>query len=321
MLPLNAFSTKTCPATFAIDKVSVNVYTTLCIQMLDDNGCPLDVGTLTTPKPCVVPVPANPGAPIWDPTTWEDDMFGGGTPVDPADPADPPAPQTSEELPTDWVAVYRIKDTIRSNTVVASTAATTVDAAKGLFSVIITDDFIHFPGIFIAELAIYDELDVLRAVDRRYLQVSNNLSYEGTGAGPINITDIRMALWDTCPEQNTLLDDYEFPDDMIMSAIRRPIDMWNETPPEICMHSANTFPYRENWLRATCGFLLKTAAHKVRRNALPYSAGGLSVNDQNKFNEYDAAGSELIGMYREWVARKKLELNMSRGFGIYRSGY
>ena len=78
MLPVEAFSTSLCPATFGIDSVDVNVLTTLCVQLKDASGCPVDIAKLAEGTTCRLPEPPNPGAPDWDPGQWENEMFGEG---------------------------------------------------------------------------------------------------------------------------------------------------------------------------------------------------------------------------------------------------
>jgi hypothetical protein len=57
--------------------------------------------------------------------------------------------------------------------------------------------------------------------------------------------------------------------------------MWNDAPPRLNMYNASNFPYRYQWTEAAIGFLLKLAAHRYRRNALQYDAGGVKIADQD----------------------------------------
>jgi len=175
------------------------------------------------------------------------------------------------------------------------------------------------PGVYVAEIAIYDDQDNRRLSQFRYLQVAPSL--EESHVGPITIPEVRMALWDTCPTDNTLLDDYEFTDTQIMSALRRPIDRWNETSPNVIAYTPATFPFREHWLIATIGYLMRIAAHHYRRNHLTYQAGGVSVNDKDKFNEYEQVARIRLEEYDSWMRNKKVEINVSMGYGSLGSLY
>ena len=127
--------------------------------------------------------------------------------------------------------------------------------------------------------------------------------------------DVRMWLRDNSPEDNLLLDDYEFSADEIQSAMTYCQDYWNETPPYIGNMDFTETPFRYHLLQGTAAQLLFMASNRFRRNALSYSAGGLTVQDQEKFGAYEGAASRLWAAYHEWVAQNKRSLNMARGWG------
>lgn len=194
-----------------------------------------------------------------------------------------------------------------------------VDGPEGLVEVSFScSDFYKWPGMYLAEFALFDG-DCKQVSMLRYLEVSPGLTYTNNGA--ITIAEIRLALRDYCPEANTLLDDYEFKDVEIAFCIRRPIDLWNETTPNVDTYTPATFPWREHWMIGTIGYLLRISAHHYRRNNLTYSAAGVSVNDKDKFNQYDNVAELRIREYKEWMMRKKMELNIAKGFGTFGSPY
>lgn len=128
--------------------------------------------------------------------------------------------------------------------------------------------------------------------------------------------DIRIWLRDKEPTANLLLDDYEFSPEEIRTAQTLAVDFWNDRPPEIRRYDYDKFPWRSSLLTATAANLLFMAAHRYRRNDLTYSAGEVSVADQAKYQQYDAAASRLWAEYKEWVDAKKRELNVAQGFGM-----
>jgi len=134
--------------------------------------------------------------------------------------------------------------------------------------------------------------------------------------GPITLPEVRLALLDLdnltdgAPFSN-LLDDVEFTDTEIIFAIRRVVDMWNETPPPVCYYSPTNFPYRYWWLEGTCAHLLLMGAARYRRNRLAYQAGGISIDDQSKANEYEQNGQQRMAAFREWMQTEKYRINMS----------
>lgn len=93
------------------------------------------------------------------------------------------------------------------------------------------------------------------------------------------------------------------------------VDYWNETPPNIGCYDYDRFPYRFALLRGTAANLMFMAAHRYRRNHLQYSAGGLSVDDQNKYQQYDATGARLWEEYKQWVITEKRSINVDLGWG------
>lgn len=228
-------------------------------------------------------------------------------------------------LPTGWTAEYLVREMYWSK-VYLRKEAKVEDASRGVFSVAFQRyDFTKAPGsdqgdpgIYLAELVIRDAAGVRRVSEFRYLQVTPTL--EWTSQGPITIPEIRMVLMDyECV--NTLLDDVEFKDAEILMAIRRPVDRWNETTPNLILYTPATFPWREHWMIATVGYLMRAAAHKYRRNQLSYQAAGLSIDDMNKFNEYEKVAQLRIEEFDVWMKNKKIEINVAQGVGMLGSPY
>lgn len=133
--------------------------------------------------------------------------------------------------------------------------------------------------------------------------------------GYLTDVDVRVWLRDNDPDANLLLDDYQFTTEEIRAAMTHAVDYWNETPPYVGAYDYDKFPYRYALLRGTAANLLFMAAHAYRRNQLQYSAGGLSVDDQNKYQQYDAAGGRLWDEYKQWVATMKRSVNVDLGWG------
>lgn len=128
--------------------------------------------------------------------------------------------------------------------------------------------------------------------------------------------DIRIWLRDNDPAANVLLDDFEFSAEELRTAQTLAVDYWNETPPAIHGYDYDKFPYRYALLRGTAANLLFMAAHRYRRNELQYSAGGLQVNSEAKWQTYDQAGQRLWAEFTQWVRMKKRELNAALGWGV-----
>ena len=142
----------------------------------------------------------------------------------------------------------------------------------------------------------------------------NNFSTRSIG-GPITVPEVRMDLMDMCPDANYLLDELEFTDAEVIHAMRKAVDLWNESNPPIGGYTYDSFPYRANWLKGTAAILLRMVAHKYRRNTLRYSAGGVTVADQERAEAYMRDANRLMEEYMQWVVDKKVSINMSLGYG------
>lgn len=306
MLPLSAFSTKSCPTAYAIDSVGAGQLAQLCVQLKDEKGCPIDVLEKTQVQPCppgALPVDIDAGGP--------DDIGGTSSESSSSGSGD-------EDLPEGWRALYRVRY-MQFSQVLRAYVMSVVDAGSGVFSVTIPPEDLKDPGVMLAEVAIQDDQQRDRLIDRRYLKIMPTLAT--ANVRPIMPSDVRLALWDYCPGANTLLDDYEFPEDLIIHMIRRPLDLWNELPPDICRASPENFPWREHWLRCVCGYLLVAASRLHRRNDLTYNAAGMSIKDNASWPHYRDEGEKLIAEFKEWARHKKIELNIQRGYGAVFSPY
>lgn len=325
MLPLESFATNDCPIQFPVDSVGMSQQKTLCMTMTDPRGCPLDLSNADQAIVCAQPALSTPvdssslssGSAGSEPSSSlqsESSMSSGSIEAPVAFP-----------LPDGWTAEYLVREMYWSGMYLRKPAKVE-DASRGLFSVTLAkDDFTKSPGsdqgdpgTYLTELVIRDNLGVRRISELRYLQVVPTLEWRSEGA--ITIPEIRMALMDYgC--SNTLLDDVEFKDADIMGAIRRPIDRWNETTPNLLLYTPATFPWREHWMICTIGYLMRAAAHKYRRNDLTYQAAGLNISDMNKFTEYETIAKERIAEYDKWMLNKKVEMNVTMGVGSLGSAY
>ena len=129
-----------------------------------------------------------------------------------------------------------------------------------------------------------------------------------------------MAIKDRVPADNFLLDDLEWTDNEIMFAIRRPIDYWNDMPPDVSQFTAGeatpaSFPYRYYWMEGIVGELLRMASMNLIRNRMPVSAGGIQTDDKIRADAYLKISEEFLSRFREWVVQKKYEINIHNCWG------
>lgn len=202
---------------------------------------------------------------------------------------------------------------------------TVVDATEGKVSFQLTEDVVKYPGISIMEAAILDISDNI-VFSNDFWLIVNRSNWSDINAddqsGPPTIAEIRLHLRDSSPEDNLWRDVEEFDPAEIAACIVRPVMYWNEAQPPIDLKfNTSNFPFRFNWLNGIVACLYQLAARWYRRVHLPYSAGGLSVDDKNKSQEYEAIGQKLWEEYKIWVLHKKVQLNADSAWGSVGSPY
>jgi len=247
-----------------------------------------------------------------------------GTPVDfceviPSGTTTTPAP--GSQLPQ---VIWRFRDAFAYSNEIVQVIGWAHDCELGLVRMNMPDNLAEVANIWRFNVAIVDGEGLIQVMDQGLLSVERSLfvTVDTTNAlgGPITIGEIRLHLRDTVIE-NDLHDEFEFSDAEIIHAMTLPIMQWNETPPNVAFFDGQTFPYRYNWLQATIANLLKVAAHWYRRNKLKASHGGLTVDDKNKDVDYLQVARMLEQDWREWMMRKKKEINIARASGTVSSSY
>lgn len=212
-----------------------------------------------------------------------------------------------------------------------------VDAENGHVRVNLEPKDTQCPGVYFGEFALVtclekSEIEAAPTGDttvlfsnHMYVYIGRNLwnnRMNHTGPnGPPSISEIRLHLRDTEPSESFLLDNLAFSDEEIMQAIYLPVQYWNEIPPPIGTHTTANFPYRYHWLMAIAGYLFLTAAEQMRRNNLRYSASGVNIDDQDKEPNYEQAASRRLLEFREFVKRKKAQINLEGAYGGVGSTY
>jgi hypothetical protein len=207
------------------------------------------------------------------------------------------------------------KDRWGKQTADVAKAMTVIDAESGQVQLSLTPAESADPGIFLGEVTLYNGDTAVRRF-RCYLEITENLdSVSGRSRG-LTIAEIRMAIMDRCDADNFLLDNVEFSDTQIVWAIRRPVDLWNDMPPDLRLYYTSAdFPYRYYWVNGVIGELLAMAAHNSRRNNLRYSAANLTVDDKSDAPEYQREANELRSEYKQWVLLTKRAININRAWG------
>jgi hypothetical protein len=176
------------------------------------------------------------------------------------------------------------------------------------------------PGIHSCTLICYNNDDQIEFTRPYFLEIPPNNLFDSTG--PLTTAEVRLFIRDVCPENNYLIDEVEFSDTEIAACIRRPIDKFNAMSPPLGYNlNVTNFPFREPWLVGTIGYLMQIAAAWYRRNDLPYSAGGVTVDPKDRAGEYEMLAKERLREFMESVSEIKITLNVAQGFGGVGSQY
>lgn len=171
-------------------------------------------------------------------------------------------------------------------------------------------------GVWFAEFLCSDAEGKLVKNYRAYLCIRKGTTGSNDKPNTITVMDVRLALMDTSAEANQLIDDLEFSDVMILSAVQRCIDEWNETPPETsAKFDATTFPYREHLIKGVIGYLMQMIAYRYTRNRMQYSASGLNLDSSDKGPQYVQLAQVSRQEWKNFLTAKKTELNMQECFG------
>jgi hypothetical protein len=153
------------------------------------------------------------------------------------------------------------------------------------------------------------------ASNKALLSVEPSLfALDATSYGPITLEEVRLQLRDNAIE-NDMLDDVEYDNIEILHSMMQPIRFWNEIPPDLIRYNACNFPYHGAWLKATCANLLRISATWYERNNANISGGGVSSGRRDKMNSYLAQAKTYDAEWREFVERKKIEINANDMYG------
>jgi len=205
----------------------------------------------------------------------------------------------------------------------ASQTAEIIDSANGViaFDYSPANKLSSRAGIFTAEAQIYED-GVMRKTYPFFLVVNPSLTGQPQDSNQmLSVAEIRMSLRDVDPESNFLIDELDFKTNEIALMIRRAVDYWNETPPPVAYYKATNFPWRYHLSLGVIGLLHEMASIHKMRNDLDYQAGGVSVKDTSKWQQYASIGARLWDEYRKWVKQKKYQINIEGGYSRLGSGY
>jgi hypothetical protein len=235
--------------------------------------------------------------------------------------------------------VLTVRFAFADNSVIARSPvlATAVDAAVGKIQFTLPEYVYNMPCIYLFYGAVIERMNegakgLLRYVipGRGALLVEWSPWMEHLDHCPVKhrmvptLEDVRRWL-DDFIGKNDLMSQYEFSADDIVHAMVRPVYIFNEEPPRLrkFRFTLATFPFYENWVHGTAAELLQSAVHHYVRNKLLSQHGGMSGDEKGRDREYMQLAQMYKEEYRQWVHRKKMDLNFSnsQGWGTIHSDY
>jgi hypothetical protein len=193
------------------------------------------------------------------------------------------------------VAVFAVKESRSAPNVVNRFDCITSTETPGAFEATV---LMEKPGIYFAQLMLFnaDSTRLLFVTDF-YVSVSS----AGAISGAVSIPEMRHHVMDSCMQRNELIDGFEFSDSDIAMALQSCIEYFNGiTGGATGTYSTVNFPQDGRYFlkQGAAAYLLRSKAILMSRNTFPYNAGGVSVDDQNKFREYMAIADELN---KDWI--------------------
>lgn len=224
--------------------------------------------------------------------------------------------------------VTTVKIRIAEALLEGSTASTEVtgtidDATNGIVSFVIPSTVTEYPGVSLCEIAGFNSGSQIVITNRLYMLVNRGQwgPTRPSGGAP-TVDEIKLKLRDNGPEDNYLLDEVEFDLAEIAHAIVTCVQQFNDLPPPIDQqYNTSNFPARGYLMEGIVGHLYVMAAAHYQRNHLAYSAGGISIDDKNKYQQYTQIGLLHKKAWEDWARMTKVRLNMEAGFGTVLSQY
>lgn len=200
-----------------------------------------------------------------------------------------------------------------------------MDAAAGLVRAKLPASATLNSGIFEGNWGVLSAEGELLTSNKFYIVVEKSQFASPSAApnsGLPSVETVRVYLRDSSPADNPLLNTLEFDLPEICDAMILCVQHWNTVqPPVRRTFNTTNFPASSAVLNGIMGELYLTAAKHYRRNQLNYSAGGLSIDDKNKSQEYETIGDRMLQEYLKWVRMVKVQINKEAWDGSFGSTY
>lgn len=170
------------------------------------------------------------------------------------------------------------------------------------------------PGVYIASIGIFVS-NVLRDTYDIWIYNEPSLWGAATDAALPPIAEVRALIRDSSIVENELLNERQFGIEEIAQAAVETVYKWNNTPPFLGELDTRNFCSRTIYLAGIKCYLFSMLVEWYRKNRLPYSAGGVSVDDMGRLQEYMIAVQKEEQELTVMIQRTKAALNLASAFG------
>jgi hypothetical protein len=179
------------------------------------------------------------------------------------------------------------------------------------------------PGVMVGEWGVFDGNNVLVTTYDFLLHVERGqFGAVVTGRGLPAVDEVRAWMRDNDPNDNYLLRTLEFDLSEILESMVDCVRHWNDSHPAIRQkYNTCTFGNPSAMRSGIMARLYQLAAKHYRRNQLAYSAGGTSIDDKNKSQEYEALAQQMWTEYVNWCRTDKARINRDNFAGTHGSPY
>lgn len=131
----------------------------------------------------------------------------------------------------------------------------------------------------------------------------------------ITIEDVREAIQDRGPEDNSIDCDLAFSDDEIIHAMKRAAAAYNSMAPiGVDVVSYKCLPlHNEIFINAVLSKLYNAATFKLARNLQTWQTGDTTVEfEKTRMDAYKALVKEFDEMWKEAAKERKIEINRAQ---------
>lgn len=209
----------------------------------------------------------------------------------------------------------RFAEAIKNTTLIEEVTGDILDVDYSIVQFEIPTSVSDIAGVYIASVGIFIS-DKLRHTYNIWIYNEPSVwsSIDKSAALP-SLDEIRTLLRDSSPVENEILNARQFGIEEYAQAAVETVRLWNDTPPFIGDLTTINFPSHHIYVNGMMYFLFEMLVEWYRKNRLPYSAGGVNIDDMNKLQEYMAEAQQKFQEVRILIQRSKSSLNIIGGFG------